>query len=288
MSTQILVLGATGMLGQPVTHCLVESGYPARILVRNIEKARQMFGDSVEIVRGDAREREDIRGALAGCDAVHISLPPDSELTAMQHVTDLGKTEPLERITYISATTARQENRWFELVDVKMRTEAILGQSGIANTVFCPTWAMETMHNFVRDDRAVMIISKHPPPLHFLAAADLGCMVAASYEDNRALGKRLFVHGPEAVTLPNAFERFVKACHPGKNIMRVKLWQAQLIAKLTGRVELADATKLIAYFDKVGELGDPGEANALFGAPSITLDQWFKLQKEPASVAALK
>jgi uncharacterized protein YbjT (DUF2867 family) len=281
MSTQILVLGATGMLGWPVTHCLVESGYPVRILARNIEKARRMFGDSVEIVQGSAQDREAIRKALAGCEAVHLSLPPGSELTAMQHVTDLGKTRGLECITYISATTARQENRWFELVDVKMRTEAILEQSGIAHTIFCPTWAMETLHNFVRDDRAVMIISKHPPLLHFIAAADLGRMVAASFDDNRALGKRLFVHGPEAVTLPNAFERFVKACYPGKNIMRVKLWQAQLIAKLTGRAELADATKLIAYFDKVGELGDPGEANALFGAPSITLDEWFKLQKEP-------
>jgi uncharacterized protein YbjT (DUF2867 family) len=285
MPTQILVLGATGMLGQPVTHCLIEGGYRTRILVRNTEKARQMFGDSVEIVRGSARNREDIRVALAGCDTLHLSLPPDSELTAMQHVTDLGKTEPLERITYISATTVRQENRWFKLVDEKMRTETILRQSGIANTIFCPTWAMETLHNFVRGDRAVMIISKQPPPLHFVAAADLGRMVVASYQDNRALGKRLFVHGPEAVTLPNAFERFVKACYTGKNIMRVKLWQAQLIAKLTRRVELVDATRLIAYFDKVGELGDPGEANALFGAPSITLDEWFKLQKEPAKLA---
>jgi hypothetical protein len=59
----------------------------------------------------------------------------------------------------------------------------------------------------------------------------------------------------------------------------MKLWQAQLIAKLTGREELANATRLIAYFDKVGELGDPAEANALFGAPSITLDEWFEMQK---------
>jgi hypothetical protein len=43
------------------------------------------------------------------------------------------------------------------------------------------------------------------------------------------LGKLVFVHRPEAFTFPNAFERFVKACHPGKNKMRVKLWQAQLI-----------------------------------------------------------
>ena len=61
----------------------------------------------------------------------------------------------------------------------------------------------------------------------------------------------------------------------------MKLWQAQWLAKLTGREELTEATQLIAYFDKVGELGDPAEANVLFGAPSITLDEWCRMQ-EPA------
>ena len=40
MSKQILVLGATGMLGQPVTHCLVDKGHRVRTLVRSVEKAR--------------------------------------------------------------------------------------------------------------------------------------------------------------------------------------------------------------------------------------------------------
>jgi uncharacterized protein YbjT (DUF2867 family) len=279
MSRQILVLGGTGMLGQPVTRCLVEGGHRVRVLARSPEKARQLFGNTLEVVEGSALDKEKVRHAMAGCDAVHVNLPQNSELTAMQHVTGLGKANGLERITYVSATTARQENRWYEMIDVKMRTEAILQVSGIANTIFCPTWAMETLRNFIRGDRAVMILSKNPPPLHFIAGADFGRMVGASYADNRALGKRLFVHGPEAVTLPNAFERYVHACHPPKNIMRMKLWQARLIAKLTRRAELADATSLIAYFDRVGELGVPDEANALFGAPSITLDTWFKMQR---------
>ena len=279
MSRQSLVLGTTGIVGQAVTRFLVEGGHRVRILARSHEKARQLFGDTLEIVQGSVLDKEKVRQALAGCDAVHVNLPQGSELTAMQHVTALGKAEGLERITYVSATTACQENRWFELTDVKIRTEAILQLSGIANTIFCPTWAMETLHNFIRGDRAVMILSKNPPPLHFIAGADFGRMVGASYEDDRALGKRLFVHGPEAVTLPDAFERYVHACHPEKNIMHMKPWQAQLIAKLTRRAELAGATSLIAYFDKVGELGDPGEANALLGAPSITLDAWFEMQK---------
>lgn len=280
MSRQILILGATGMLGKPVVHCLVNKGHRVRILVRNFEKARQMLGDTVEIVEGSALRRDDIQGAITGCEAVHINLPQEAELTAMKHVIDLAPGSLVQRVTYVSATTAREENRWFELVDVKMRTEEILRRSGIAHIVFCPTWVMETLHNFVHGDWATVIIGKNSPKLHFFAATDFGRMVAASYDDDRALGKRLFVHGPEGLTLHNALERFFNACHPQLKVMRLKLWQARLIAKLIRRERLTYVTRLIAYFDKVGELGDPNEANALFGAPSITLEAWFKMPQD--------
>ena len=280
MSRQVLVLGATGMLGQPVVRCLADQGHRVRTLVRSAEKARRMFGTSAEIIEGNALNRDDIQTAMKGCDSVHINLTQESELTATGHVVDVAQGGGLERVTYVSATTAREENRWYPPIDVKMRTEEVLRRGGIAHTVFCPTWVMETLHNFIHGDRAVVIIGKNPPALHFFAAADFGRMVAASYDDDRALGKRLFIHGPEGITLPDALERFVDACHPGCKLMRLKLWQARLVARLTRRERMSYATRLIAYFDQVGELGDPSEANALFGAPSITIDEWFKMPTE--------
>lgn len=208
---------------------------------------------------------------MSGCDAVHINLTQETELTATQHAIDLATGNSLKRVTYVSATTAREENRWFQLIDVKMRTEELIRRSGVAHTVFCPTWVMEALPNFIHGDWAIIIIGENPPPLHFFAAADYGRIVAASYDDDRALGKRLFVHRPEGITLPDALERFVTACHPELKIMRMKLWQARAIAKLTGREGLTYVTRLIAYFDKVGELGDPTEANTLFGAPQSGL-----------------
>ncbi len=280
ISKQVLVLGAIGMLGIPVVRCLVERGHKVRIMVRNLDNARLMFGNAVEIIPGSALNRNNIQEAMADCDAVHISLPSESELTAMQYVVELLPKNKLKRITYVSATTACEENRWFELADVKMRTEEILQHSGIAYSIFCPTWAMETLCNFIHEDRASVIIGKNPPALHFFAAVDFGRMVAASFEDDRVLGKRLFVHGPQAITLPDALERFINACYPELKTIRLKLWQAQLIAKLTGREGLTSVTRLIAYFDQVGEMGDPTEANELLGAPSITLEEWIKMPKD--------
>jgi hypothetical protein len=35
---------------------------------------------------------------------------------------------------------------------------------------------------------------------------------------------------------------------------------------------------MMAYFEKVGEMGDPAEANGPLGRPAITLDQWLAMQ----------
>lgn len=280
MSKRILILGATGMLGLPVVRSLAEKGRQVRVLVRDAGKARRLFGDGVEVVVGEASNRDDLRLALEGCQAVHISLAQEAELVAVQHIIALAAGSPLERITYVSATTAREENRWFKLIDVKLRAEETLRASGIPHTVFCPTWVLESLHNFVNGDQASIILGKNPPRLHFFAAADFGRMVAASYDDQRALGKRLFIHGPQGLTLSEALERFFQLRHPGLKVMRLKLWQAKLIARLARRERLTYITRLIAYFDRVGELGDPAEANALLGAPTLTLEQWCQLRQD--------
>ncbi|UCC85230.1 MAG: SDR family NAD(P)-dependent oxidoreductase [Gemmatimonadota bacterium] len=277
MSKRVLVLGATGTLGKAVAHSLAERGHMVRVLARSAEKAQRMFGAMTEVFEGDSTDRDGIRKAIAGCDAVHISLPTESELIAVRHVVDLAAAQNLERISYVSATSVCEENRWFEIIEVKLRAEEALRGSGIPHTVFCPTWVMEVLHNFVKRDRAVVIVGRNPPGLHFFAAADFGRMVATAYEDERALGRRLYIHGPDAITLPNALEMFIGACYPQLKVMRLELWQARLIAKLTGQMDFV--TRLIRFFDRVGELGDPAEANALLGAPSMTLSEWIESQK---------
>ena len=53
MSSRVLVLGATGTLGNPVARHLVERGHEVRVLARHAEQARCMFGPAVEVVEGD-------------------------------------------------------------------------------------------------------------------------------------------------------------------------------------------------------------------------------------------
>lgn len=280
MFNRILVIGGTGLLGRPVVERLTEGGHTVRILTRSVGKTKGMFGDTVEVAEGSATDIDDVRSAMAGCDAVHINLTPATEHTATRHVIEVAEGR-LARLGYVSATTLSEDKRWFDRVDVKMRTEQLVRDSGLPHVIFCPTWVMETLQNFIRSDKwALAVDGKNPPLLHFFAAADFGRMVAASYEDDRALGKRLFIYGPEGITIGNAMDRFVAACYPKARVVHLKVWQAQLLAKVIRNAELAEVTELIAYLDTAGEHGEPALANELYGAPAITLDDWFTMPRD--------
>lgn len=47
----ILVAGATGGVGKRVVQRLVEHGYQVRSLVRNVQKAKEILGNNVELLR---------------------------------------------------------------------------------------------------------------------------------------------------------------------------------------------------------------------------------------------
>src|SRR4051794_23035841 len=49
----IVVIGGTGLLGQPVSRCLKEAGFRVRIMTRDPHKANKLFDGSFEIVAGD-------------------------------------------------------------------------------------------------------------------------------------------------------------------------------------------------------------------------------------------
>ena len=75
------------------------------------------------------------------------------------------------------------------------------------------------------------------------------------------------------LVLPPADDGLELLGGPADRAARNRL-QARWLARLTRSAGLAEVTRLIAYFDRVGELGDPTETNALYGAPSIPLEQW--------------
>jgi nucleoside-diphosphate-sugar epimerase len=69
---EILVLGATGFIGQELTRQLVEGGNSVRLLARNPGKLPQkLLCKNVEITRGDVTCKRDLEAAMSGCRYVY-------------------------------------------------------------------------------------------------------------------------------------------------------------------------------------------------------------------------
>ena len=73
MTQSMLVIGGTGMLGEPVARRLCADGHPVRIFTRSLEKTRARFGAEYEVVAGDVEDLPSLQAALQGCQGVHIN-----------------------------------------------------------------------------------------------------------------------------------------------------------------------------------------------------------------------
>ena len=96
---RVLVVGATGGVGQLTVAKLLEKALTVRVLVRDAEKAQKMFNDRVEIIVGDIRDR--------------TTLPP--------------ATEKIDSIICCTGTTAFPSTRWeFDSIDRGQRLPGFL------------------------------------------------------------------------------------------------------------------------------------------------------------------
>lgn len=69
--TQVLITGATGTVGHPISERLIARGDGVRALVRSPERARALVPDGVELAAGDVSDAASVDAAIEGCSVVY-------------------------------------------------------------------------------------------------------------------------------------------------------------------------------------------------------------------------
>jgi dihydroflavonol-4-reductase len=70
MSSEVLVTGATGLVGHGIARLLASQGRKVRALVRDVERARRMLGPEIEPIAGDVTSPDTLAAALRGTSLV--------------------------------------------------------------------------------------------------------------------------------------------------------------------------------------------------------------------------
>lgn len=277
---KILVVGASGMLGEPVARRLREDGYEVRLLVRDLARAQQQFGSGFEYALGEVSVENTLRLALQGCMGVHISLQADSaqKFDEVEHqgtarIARLAGELGVNRISYLSGALVSAQTALIPQQRAKFLAEQDIEHSGVPYTIFKPTYFMESLPLNIQGKRAV-IMGKSEKPFRFVAAADFAGMVSKSFHTPEAANQRLFVYGPQPMTMLEAMQTYCRMLAPHTKITVTPFAMMTLIDTLLMGGSLRPVIQLARLNHDWGEIGNASLTHQLLGAPTTTLEQW--------------
>lgn len=282
---KIAVIGATGLLGKPVTHALIAAGFEVTIIARDVEKARAIFRDT-HILYGDLEDKMSLFEALRGQEAIYLSLhiPQSSnakdfiaETDGLLHLLEAAKANNIQRIAYLSSLVKDYQGQngfqWWVFA-AKQKAVQILKGAGIPYTIFYPSNFMENFDKGgFKSGKRMNLAGKSKIKQYWISGQDFGKQVAKSFQILTDENRDYIIQGPEAYSMEDALKLFIANYKKEKlRIARVPLDFLKLAGKLSPKVNYIYhiLTALNYYPEKFGaqqtwdELGEPQETIEIY------------------------
>lgn len=210
---KITVIGSTGMIGTPVTKELINNNFEVTLLVRNIEKAKKIFGEKPNYIQGDLENTESLDKAMQKADVVYINISTtpehkenqfNPEIMGLHNILVSAKKNNVKQVAFLSSFLARnyQGNWW--VMKAKKNGIAKVKNSGIPYTIFYPSNFMENFANGMVDGNKINTIGKSTNKAWWISAEDFGRQVANALKSENSLNKEYPVQGLEAFTMTEA------------------------------------------------------------------------------------
>jgi uncharacterized protein YbjT (DUF2867 family) len=283
---RIAVIGATGLLGKPVTQELINAGFTVTILARHPEQARNLF-PMARIVPADLRDTDSLRAGLRGQEAVYLSLsvlqterPGDfhTETDGLDHLLTAAREAGVQRIGYLSSIVMRYQGmngfRWW-VFDVKQEAVRKLKASGIPSLIFYPTTFMETLPGQVQGGR-LLLGGKSDVKLWFIAARDYGRQVARAFQRSGPKSGEYVIQGPEPLTYAEAAELFAKNYSPKRlTVTTLPLGVMRFFGRFNRRADYG--AHILEALNRYPEQFEADRTWVELGRPTTTLAEFARL-----------
>ncbi len=209
----VLVVGSTGKLGSAIVWRLRREGMSVRALVRPTSKTEVLERSGAELVMGDLRDRESLRVACRGCEAVVTTAsssrrPRQFDLERIDRDGNLNLIEAAkeERIGhFVFTSTVRADAPGApRIFGNKHFIEERLAASGLRYTVLRPAGFMENLVPLIRwVQRAGWAIIPAPgtTKTSYIAIRDIAEMVRMVLEKPPTSSPVIDFGGPEDLSL---------------------------------------------------------------------------------------
>lgn len=240
----ILVTGGAGFVGNNVIDLLVKRGEQVRAMVHSPEKAQKRlgkFGEQVEIVQGDVRDRDGLRDLMQGVTTVIHTVAISMEkgdrtydeinYQGTINLVDMAEDAGVERFINISQNGA-DSSLPYRFLASKGKAQEYVAASGLKWSALRPSAIFgpqdEFFNTFARLVRLTPVIFPligggkaefQPVSIYDVAEATVRCL-----DDESTIGKELVLGGPEVLTLGEIEKRVLDALGTSRLLVPVPVW----------------------------------------------------------------
>jgi uncharacterized protein YbjT (DUF2867 family) len=240
----ILIVGASGKLGQAVARRALQAGRAVRALSRQPEERLiELKAAGAEVMTGDLRDPNSLRRACAGVTHVvasaHAIFGRGAERSALvddrghRDLIDAAKAAGVAHFCYVSVRGASPDHP-AALVRYKYAVEQYLRTSGLPFTIIRPapfleTHAYQVIGQPILEKGKTTIFGQGTGRRNFVAVEDVAQLILMVWDDPTAVGQTIEIGGPPENNLTNnevaalfeqATGRPAKVSHVPRGVLR--------------------------------------------------------------------
>lgn len=284
----LTIIGATGTLGLPITKKLSQKGIQVKAVVRDVEKAKELFPKHVEIVYGDVSDKESLIKALIGSETIYLNLNTTNwdenavfqpEREGIIHVIDVSKTlgvKHIMQIVGIDLSHPEFATKGMEYKTNRIRKPAInhLKNSGIHYTYFHCSVFLDSFPTFIQGED-FGIIGHHHHPVFFTNTSDLSEHISNAIGNEKSYNQSFTVQGTEGVSFPEAAKRFVNVYNSRIQVSEYPMETIKHIG-LPNKEQEDFMEHMLTYVEQLKEEQVSEPTWKILGKPQFTIEEFTK------------
>ncbi len=286
----IAVIGATGMLGAPVTKVLKQENFSLTAVVRDMQKAQRKLGAGFYLSKATLEDKHSLRSAFTDIDYIYLSLStaPDeknssfkTEIDGLQNVIDAAISARVKRIGMLSSLVKNYDGFDWWVFDIKEKACQMLLDADIPATIFYPSNFFENLTDLQLKGRRLMLAGEQKTQSWWISAEDYGRQVAESFrvDSGHTQNREYTVQGPEPYSMQKAADTFIHH-YRGKKIkkMTAPMWMFKLLKPFSSDMDFQ--YHIITAINHYDEQFQSEKTWKTLGKPETTLAEWTEKKSQ--------
>ncbi|MFE9854584.1 SDR family oxidoreductase [Streptomyces sp. NPDC005780] len=269
----IVVTGATGNIGRPLTQALAEAGRE----VTAVSRHTAAVPNGVRHVVADLAEPAGLKPALDGAEALFLLLSGDLHAAGASPADIIGEAAAAGVRRVVLLSTLGVVTRPFGRTRIAMRElEDVLRESGLEWSILRPGGFASNALWWAESVRAHQLVAAPfgDVGVPVIDPADIAAVAAACLLDDRHIGGAYELTGPEVITPRQQTEAIAAALGTPVTFQELTRGEAKAAMSLSMPGELADDTLDIIGSPSPAELRISPDVQQILGRPAGSFADW--------------